>query len=198
MLTVTKNYNIVLIDNVLQCDSCGARVMNYTPEFVKQLHTEYSKLKDFQMFIVKYNENPDLVNDLCEKCRTSKWRKLKHPSYSEYIFFINYTVNYNVHFTCSITIMNKFTIVFQGTKGKMCYKQENDRMFGGMLKKYYFFLNMFFVLKNIYSTVSFVLLPKYLSASLNLDYSTEIKSFQNSYYLLHFMMHYAKKRHNAS
>jgi len=61
--------------------------MNYTPEFVKQLYTEYSKFKDFQIFIVKYNENPDLVNDLCEKCRITKWRKLKNPSYSEYIIF---------------------------------------------------------------------------------------------------------------
>lgn len=72
----------VLCEEPPECDSCSTRVTNYTPEFVKQLTNEFSKLKDFQIFLMKYNENPDLVNDLCEKCRITKWRNLKHTNYN--------------------------------------------------------------------------------------------------------------------
>lgn len=60
--------------------------MNYTPEFIEQLKTEFSKLKDFQRFFIKYNKNPDLVNDLCEKCQHLKWRNIVYTNYSEYLF----------------------------------------------------------------------------------------------------------------
>lgn len=70
------------------CHLCGTRVMNYTPEFIEQLKTEFSKLKDFQIFFNKYIENPDLVNDLCEKCRILKWRKIKYTNNSEYIILL--------------------------------------------------------------------------------------------------------------
>jgi len=62
--------------------------MNYTPEFIKQLNTEFSNVKEVQMFITKHNENPDLVYEMCEKCQITKWRKIKkYPSDSEYIIF---------------------------------------------------------------------------------------------------------------
>lgn len=57
--------------------------MNYTPEFIQLLKKEFSELKDFKIFLNKYNENPDLVNDLCEKCQLSNWRKIKHTNYNQ-------------------------------------------------------------------------------------------------------------------
>lgn len=86
LLTITNNYNI---DNVLQgCQLCGYRVMNYTPEFIQLLKKEFSELKEFKIFWNKYNENPDLVNDLCERCQISYWQKLKYTNHSEYIILL--------------------------------------------------------------------------------------------------------------